>query len=525
MATEKGKKKKEPLPEAGAQGKVVSLDELAGISARLRKEGLVVVHCHGVFDLMHPGHILYFEAAKKEGDILIVTLTEDKYVSQSKGPGRPVFNQDVRARTIASLSVVDYVAIDSNPTAVESILRLRPHVYAKGAEYADEKKDVTGNITKEREAIESAGGRIHFVNEPTLSSSELLNRHFSSQSPELKKYLDEFRKKYSGDDVISAMKKLEKLKVLVIGETIIDQYHYCLPMGRSAKESIVTFKFTREEEFAGGVLACANHTAGFVKEVRMLSCLGAENSREDFILKHLKSTVHPKFVYTEEAPTIVKRRYVWEPFLSKLFGVAFLDDRPVGEKTEKQMLALLDKELPKYDVVIVTDYGHGLFTDKIVKKLTEKAKFLAVNTQTNSANIGFNLVTKYPRADYVCIDDPEMRLAHHVRFGEIPDLIMKTAKQLKAKHVTVTRGHLGSLVWSAKKGFAETPVLSKEIVDRVGAGDAFLAVTAPCVAAGLPPELVGFIGNAVGALAVRIVGNRSAVEPAPLFKFITALLK
>ena len=157
--------------------------------------------------------------------------------------------------------------------------------------------------------------------------------------------------------------------------------------------------------------------------------------------------------------------------------------------------------------------------------LAKKSKFLAVNVQTNSANIGFNLITKYPRADYVCIDDPEMRLAHHSRFGEMKNLIRNTAKKMKSKYVTVTRGHLGSLVYSTKSGFAETPILSKEIVDRIGAGDAFLAVTAPCVAAGFPPDLVGFIGNAVGALAVRIVGNRTPVEATPLMKFITTLLK
>lgn len=503
--------------------KLVSLDELVSIAKDHKKAGKIIVHCHGVFDLMHPGHIMYFEAAKKQGDILVVTVTEDKYVN--KGPGRPVFNQNIRAHTISSLEVVDYVAINTEPTAEGILVRLAPDVYVKGIEYKDASKDATRGISKEREAIESVGGKIYFTDGPTFSSSELLNKHFGMLSPEVKKFVDDFKKKYSPSDITEKIGKLKEIRALVIGETIVDEYHYCTPMGKSAKESIVASKYLREESFAGGVLACANHLAGFVKQIRIVSALGKVNSREDFIRAHLKKNISPRFVYLDDAPTIVKRRYVWDPFLVKLFEVVFMDERPISDKSEKQVLAILDKELPKYDLVIVTDYGHGFFTKAIVDKLSKKSKFLAVNTQTNSANIGFNLITKYPRADYICIDDPEMRLAHHSRFGDIRELARKTANKLKAKCVTVTRGHLGSLVYSSKYGFAETPVLSNEVVDRVGAGDAFLAVTAPCVMAGFPPDLVGFIGNTVGALAVRIVGNRSAIEPSLLLRFATTLLK
>ena len=509
--------------QSSVQDKIVPLDTLRKIASNLKKQGKVIVHCHGVFDLMHPGHIMHFEAAKSQGDILMVTITEDKHVN--KGPGHPVFTQDIRARTIASLAIVDYVSINTYESGAEALLKIRPDVYAKGDEYVDESKDITGGITSERLAVESVGGRLHFTSEPTFSSSALLNHHFNILSPDIKKFVDKFKKKYSVVDVIEKIKKLESLKVLVIGETIIDEYHYCSPMGKSAKESVVASKYLREESFAGGVLACANHVAGFVKTVRLVSCLGESNSREDFIRAHLKSPVSPQFVYDKSRPTIVKRRYVWDPFLVKLFEVVFLDEKLIPAQTEQQVLSILEKELPKYDLVVVTDYGHGFITPRIIKKLSEKSKFLAVNTQTNSANIGFNLITKYSRVDYVCIDDPEMRLAHHDRFGDIQDLIKKTAKQLKASYVTVTRGHFGSLVYSAKNGFAETPILSKEIVDRMGAGDAFFAITAPCVWAGFPPDLVGFIGNAVGALAVLIIGNRNPVEPVPLTKFITTILK
>lgn len=506
-----------------SQSKIVALSELEKIIHTLKKKNKTIVQCHGVFDLLHPGHILHFEAAKQQGDILIVTLTKDEYVG--KGPGRPVFNQRLRAESIASLGCVDYVAINEWPHATEAIKKIKPHVYVKGSDYEKAEDDLTGKISDEEEAIRSVGGRIYFTHEISFSSTEILNRHYMVYPDQAQSYLENFRKKYSVDKVIQTLKNLEDLKVLVVGDTIIDEYHFCHPMGKSPKESIVASRYLSEEAFTGGILACANHLAGFSNHVDLLTCLGKTNSKEDFILEHLKPHVKPLFFFREDAPTIVKRRYVWDPFLVKLFEIVFLDDRPLPSKVETEICSMLNKKIKEYDLVLVADYGHGFLTPAIINCLAKKSKFLAVNTQTNSANTGYNTILKYPKADYVCIDEPEMRLAHQSKFGKLEDLILKTAKTLHCQYITVTRGHLGSLSYSKKHGFFETPIFSKEIVDRVGAGDAFLAITAPCVAKGLPPDLIGFIGNTVGALAVKIVGNRTPVEPIPLFKFVTALLK
>ena len=513
----------DPRPKSKSELKIVSLTELEKIVHDLKKKGKEVVHCHGVFDLLHPGHILHFEAAKREGDVLIVTLTKDEHVG--KGPGRPVFNQRLRAESIASLGCVDYVAVNEWPTAVDTILKLKPDVYSKGADYENPEDDLTGKIKDEEDAVRSVGGRTHYTHEITFSSTEILNRHYMVYPDQAQNFLEKFRKKYSDSDAIRALKSVQGIKTLVIGDSIIDEYHFCQPMGKSPKESIVASRYLREEAFAGGILACANHLAGFCSDVHIVSVLGKSDSKEDFILDHLKPHIRPKFFYREDAPTIVKRRYVWDPFLVKMFEVVFLDERPLPRALEKQVLEYLNKIVGGYDLVVVTDYGHGFLTPELIELLCRKSKFLAVNTQTNSANTGYNTINKYQRADYVCIDEPEMRLAHQDKFGRLEDLISKTAKKLKCGHVTVTRGHLGSLTYSKKEGFFETPIFSKEIVDRVGAGDAFLAVTAPCAAKGIPSDLLGFIGNTVGALAVRIVGNRTPVEPIPLFKFMTALLK
>ena len=503
--------------------KIKTLDELADTIPVLKAKGNIIVHCHGIFDLLHPGHIHHFEAAKREGNILIVTITPDEYVG--KGPGRPVFNQRLRAESIAALHCVDYVAINEWSTAVETIKKLKPDVYAKGSDYANRDTDLTGQIYKEETAIKSIGGRVHFTNEITFSSTKLLNLHFDVYPEQAQDFLEQFHYRYSADDIISRLNDLKKMKVLVIGDTIIDQYHYCSTLGKSPKDNIIAAKYLNEETFAGGALAAANHVAGFCNDVHLVTCLGRQNSYQEFILTHLKPNIKPKFFYRDDAPTVVKRRFVEPDFLSKMFEICYLDDGELPEPLKAEVSNYLWTNASDYDLVLVADFGHGLIGQKIAEVLGEKSRFLAVNTQTNSANVGFNLITKYPRADYICIDELEVRLACHDKFGKLEDLITKIAKKLRCNRLAVTQGNQGSLTYAAEDGFFKIPALSNEVIDRVGAGDAYLSITSPCVADGNPMEMVGFIGNAVGALKVRIVCNKSSVEPTPLFKFITALLK
>lgn len=503
--------------------KIKTLDELSQIIQNLKKEGKAIVHCHGVFDLLHPGHIRHFEAAKREGDILIVTLTRNEFVG--KGPGRPVFNQRLRAESIAALQCVDYVAVNEWPTAVKTIKKLEPDVYVKGSEYARREDDLTGKIYEEEEAITSIGGRIHFTDDITFSSTALLNVYFDVYPEEAEEFLREFRRNHSAEDIITRLRDLRKLKVLIIGDTIIDEYHYCTSMGKSLKANIIATRYVREEIFAGGVLAAANHIAGFCEDVHLVTCLSTQDSRGDFIRTHLKPNVRAEFFYREDAPTVVKRRFVEPAFVSKMFEVCFLDDSDLPEHLALEVCHYLERNIEDYDLVVVADFGHGFIERKIVDVLCKKARFLAVNAQTNSANTGFNLITKYPRADYVCIDEPEIRMATHGKYGNLKDLILRVAKQLECNRVAVTRGYLGSVTYTPEEGFFEIPVFSKQVIDTMGAGDAYLSITSPCVAAGNPMEVVGFVGNAVGALAVLIIGNKSSVEPTPLFKFVTALLK
>jgi len=338
------------------------------------------------------------------------------------------------------------------------------------------------------------------------------------------RFVDGFKARYATSEVLEGLSAVRPLKVLVIGEAIVDEYSYCTPIGKAPKDPIISAKHIRLERHAGGVLACANHVAGFCDDVHLLTCLGGDDSHEAFIRERLRPNVAPRFLVREAAPVMTKRRYVTESALLKMFEVVVMDDSPLPRDLEDQMLDHLDRTLATYDVVIAADYGHGLLGPRTVNLLAERARFLAVNTQANPGNLGFNVVTKYPRAGYVCLDEQEVRLAMRDRWSPVPELVAGVRALLKSSAVSVTRGAQGVLVSGPDGLQREIPALSAAVVDRMGAGDAYFAVTAPCVAAGVPMEVVGLLGSAAAALAVGFVGNRSFVEQASVQSFVHALL-
>ncbi|MFI5205384.1 MAG: PfkB family carbohydrate kinase [Candidatus Paceibacterales bacterium] len=222
---------------------------------------------------------------------------------------------------------------------------------------------------------------------------------------------------------------------------------------------------------------------------------------------------------------MIKRRFVSEGNNRKLFEICFMKDNDIAKREEFNIARHLEKVISDYDLVVVSDFGHGVLTKRLIDLICAKAKYLAVNAQTNSANIGFNMVTKYPRANCVCIDELELRFAAHDKFNDLRELAKNVYNQIGCEHIIATRGAQGSLSYSKEHGFHETPAFSYRVVDAIGAGDAFFAFVAPCFAGGMPQELVSFIGNAVGSLAVQIVCNREPVRTVDLIKFMTRLLK
>ncbi|MBK8870679.1 MAG: adenylyltransferase/cytidyltransferase family protein [Elusimicrobia bacterium] len=503
--------------------KIMELDALALQVTDWKRQGKRVVQCHGVFDLLHVGHIRHLNEAKRFGDYLIVTLTPDHLVN--KGPHRPAFPQHLRAEVMAALDVVDGVAINRWPSAVESIGLLKPNVYAKGPDYRKASDDVTGGILREEEAVRAVGGEIRFTDDVTFSSSSLVNLHLDLLPPEVKSFLDGFRKKYTKDDIFRYIESLKGLRVAVVGETILDEYVYCEAMGKSSKEPTLAVLRRSQELFAGGALAIANHLAQFCSEVEVITYLGERDSQEEFVRKSLNPRVRLTAVKKPGAPTIVKRRYVESYLLSKMFEVYDMDDEALTGIAENSLCQAMESSFSKVDAVLVADYGHGLMTSKAVALACQKAPFLTVNTQINAANIGFHAISRYPKANHVCIQESELRLEYRSRRGPVNAMVTDLERRLACERITVTRGRAGILVHDQKGDFHQSPAFAVKVLDRIGAGDAVLALTSLCAVAGVPPDVSAFLGNLAGAQAVTIIGNKTSIDKALLLKAAEAMLK
>ena len=509
---------------ASPREKVRTLDEVGAICEQSRSAGRTVVQAHGTFDLLHLGHVRHLEAARKLGDVLIVTVTADRFVN--KGPGRPVFNAELRAEMLATLEYVDWVAVNDAPDAVSAIERIRPSIYIKGQDYQNPEGDITGKITLERDAVEAHGGRIHFTDEVMFSSTELINRHLNIFEPHIREHLDALRQNGGLGELCDLIESVADYRVLLVGDAIIDEYQYVLPMHKTPKENMIATRYQDRELFAGGVFAAANHVASFCKQVDVLTCLGDFDSHEDLVRQSLKPNVGLRTFTRPGAPTTLKRRFVDPSYMRKLFEVYFMNDEALPPDVQAEVDNAIAEIASDYDVVIATDFGHGLIASSSIDALTKNARFLAVNTQSNSANLGYNLITKYKRADYVCIDAPEARLAVSDRVSNVGDIARRLAENyVDCSKIIVTQGKHGCVTFESGGIVHTIPAFAKNVVDTVGAGDAFLAVTAPLVAAGAPMDRVGFIGNVVGALKVEIVGHRRSIEKVSLIKGINGLLK
>lgn len=503
--------------------KLLPVTELAAALARHRAEGKRVAHCHGVFDVLHPGHVRHLRAARALADVLVVTITGDRYVN--KGPGRPAFNELLRAEFLSAISVVDYVAINLAETAVDLIKVLKPDFYVKGSDYVRRNDDPTGKINDEEQAVLAVGGQISFTDEIVYSSSHLINSHFDVFPPEVERWLGEFRRQRTADEVLEWLDRASKLKVAVVGESIIDEYSFCEGLGKSSKDPILALLHRSTERYAGGSLAVANHVAGLGCTVNLVSELGELNRHEDFIRERLAPSIEAVFTTRRNAPTITKRRVVDAYTGMRLFEVYFMDEGRSVAAEVQDARQLVGRTAASADVVIVADYGHGMISGSVVQELAEASRFLVVNTQANAGNRGFNTISKYPRADYVCLANHEAQLEARTMHASWQELVAVLAKRIACPKFTITRGRAGTVHCTLPNEFYEAPALATQVTDRLGAGDAVLALTGPLVAVAAPWDIVAFLGNLAGAQMVADLGNRCTLNRASLHKAVQALLK
>lgn len=506
--------------------KVLSFKEAPAVMERLRAQGKTVVQCHGTFDLLHPGHVIHFEEARAFGDVLVVTLTSEDFVN--KGPGRPYFNDALRVKFLAGLECVDYVIVIPYPAAVEAIECVRPDVYCKGKEYEDQANDVTGNIADDVDAVKKAGGEVRYVGSVVFSSTRLLNRHFETFPPRLKEFCQVLARDFGPESFRRTVESFSDLKVLVIGDIIFDRYTTVNVQGLTSKNRILSGRFIEESTQAGGALAVFRHVRQFTPNVKILSLVGNEHWVDDLLQEYVGPD-QDEILRVPGFTTIVKQRFV-EPLnegkeLSMLFSVNFIDAQVraarVAESVYERAAGLIDD----VDLVLAMDFGHGLMGDKTRDLVQDRSRFLALNCQTNSNNHGFNLINRrYRRADSFSLDERELSLACGRRDPDFGEELARLKKEFGAGYAWLTRGAVETIGLKEGEAPCFCPPFETNIVDTVGAGDAFCVLASLAAAKGLEIPFATFMGQLAGAQAVRIVGNSDCVKKADYLKSGLAML-
>jgi bifunctional ADP-heptose synthase (sugar kinase/adenylyltransferase) len=253
----------------------------------------------------------------------------------------------------------------------------------------------------------------------------------------------------------------QKLRILVVGDTIIDQYACLRVQGLTSKNRIISGRFLSQETYLGGALAIYRHVKEFTPHVRFTSLLGTETWVEELLAGALPKS-DDATVRDESFTTVVKKRYV-EPLLagneiSKLFSVNFINDTPPSQRIQDEIHEKLRHEMKNCDAVLLADFGHGMMQEKIRELVQKEAPYLVLNCQTNSFNHGFNIITRqYHRADAFTLDNQEIMLSCGRRDFEPEKELAAIADLFESDYAWLTRGSIMTYGLGRNKTTARIP--------------------------------------------------------------------
>jgi len=295
-------------------------------------------------------------------------------------------------------------------------------------------------------------------------------------------FLKDFKTSHTKKEILNYIERIENLNILIIGETIIDNYQYGTTLGKSNKSPIIAFQNANKERYCGGILAIKNH---------------------------LKEFAHKVDYYTDDT-MIIKKRYIQE-------GQKLFETYDIKKNKYKSNYG----DINDYDLVIVSDFGHGFITKERRDNIMNDAEYIALNTQCNAGNMGLNTINNYPRWDYISIDGHELRLAKSNQFDTVDTILTDNFDE---GTVSITEGKYGCRVFK-DNGIKHIPVLpiSKNIIDETGAGDAFFAISSPIAFFDAPSEIIGFMGNLAGNITCSYFGNKYYVTKDKLLKSIESI--
>jgi rfaE bifunctional protein kinase chain/domain/rfaE bifunctional protein nucleotidyltransferase chain/domain len=484
--------------------KIKTLDELiATLGPRPRHK--TVIMCHGVFDIVHPGHLRHLMYAKDKADILVASITADAYIT--KADHRPYVPQELRAENLAALEMVDYVIVDPNPTPIDHIRRLQPDYFAKGYEYFAE--GIPPRTQAEIDALEAYGGEIVFTpGDVVYSSSKLIEL----QAPQIA--VDKLLSLMDSEgvdfaDLRKAVRNLSGVRVHVVGDTIVDGYSECSLLGPAAKYPAFSVKLERSERFTGGAAIVARHLRSAGAEVTLSTVLG-DDPLKDFVLTELANAgvaCHP--VVDRTRPTIYKERFTTDGH--KLLQVDRVDSRPISDK----MLRVIGEEVRTQpaDVFIVSDFRHGIFSRDSIHHIVQEIPAGSLKVADSQVSNRWGNILEFTDFDLITPNEREARFALGHQDTTVRPLALKLYRQARCRYMILKLGERGVLTYRRPghevRDFFAVDSLVDRLLDPIGAGDALLAYASLSLAT--TGTIV--IGSILGSLAAAVSCERQGNVP------------
>ena len=492
--------------------KIIDFDKAAKLFKKI-KLNKKIIHCHGVFDLVHPGHIRHLSYCKSKADILIVSITPDRFIK--KGIYRPLVPEKIRANNLSVLELVDYVIIDKFKHPYNIINKVKPNYFAKGNEYFNSTNPLT---EKEKQILKKFGGKMLFTpGDFVLSSTKLINENEINLKYDKLKNLMEVNN-YTFAKLEEVIKNFKNIRVHVVGDLIIDTHNECEAVAGLHKSPTLSLIKKSSKSYLGGAGIVAAHFASFSKNVTLTTVINKDKlgNLAKKTLKKYKVTLNP--IYEYDRPTTEKSIYISKNH--NLLKVNNVSNQPINNIS----LDKIKKKLKKndYDILIIADYRHGIFNNQsckeIIKSINKKA-FKAADSQVASrwGNIldfkGFDLITP---------TEQEARYSLFEQDLTIRSLADKLMNNSKSKNIILKIGERGLIALAKNKPeYITLDPFVENLIDANGAGDALLAFSS----ATLFKEKSLIMASIIGIIAASCKCEKNGNTPININEMINKIKK
>lgn len=493
--------------------KIVSLEQIKALVGSVQSAGKSVVLCHGCFDIVHPGHVRHLQHAAKLGDHLLVTISGDLIVD--KGTGRPLIPQELRAENLAALDCVDWVVVNSQPTATDLLGAIQPDVFVKGREYENNRDP---RFQEEREIVDSYGGRVVFSSgEVVFSSTALINVLEQSTDPvhlRLRQLIDQQR--INPDSISRLLDSFQGKRVVVVGETIIDTYVMCDRPAMASEGPIMTLRPIEYRSFDGGAAIVAKHLAAMGAKPTLITAL--PNSPEAEALRQRLTAAGVDTQWIEQPGKIIQKQR-FNVGSTKVMKLDLGEPITLDATGQSTLLAMAEAAAEKSEAVIITDFGQGLFSaasmTELCLLLRSCTEFLAGDVSGRRSNL-----LSMKQMDLICPSELEMREALHDYDEGMTAVVWRLLHQTESKSAIITLGSEGLIAfkrtagaaastddWKTRLAAEHIPALVAHAIDPLGCGDALLAAATLTRIVGGDLTLAATLGAIAASAQAQQLGN------------------